>query len=49
MAKRGLTVLSPVKRAAEMVRCRSDSTAAPRNALTCAVCHLPQVLKRVAR
>ena len=49
MAKRERTVLSPVKRAAQMVRCRSDSTAAPRNALTCVVCHPPQLFKRATR
>ena len=43
MAKPGKKVISPVKRAAQMVRRRPDSTAAPRTALTRGVCLLSQV------
>ena len=38
MGKAGKKVISPIKRAAQMVRRRPDSTAAPRTALTRAVC-----------
>ena len=49
MAKRGKKVISPVKRAAQLVRRCSDSTAAPRSALTRAVCLPSQVYKRALR
>ena len=38
MGKAGKKVISPIKRAAQMVRRRPDSTAAPRTALIRAVC-----------
>ena len=43
MAKRGRTVLSPVKPTVQMVRRTSESNTAARDALTQVVCRPPQV------